>query len=335
MPHYTLSLDDTTIGQRLDTLIAQRLPAHSRVQIQGWIKDGYVTTVAGRALPNASFKSKTPLEIVIDAPEPATFTLAPDASLTLPILYEDDDLLVINKPTGLAVHPGAGNWQGTLVHALLAHTGGQLSDGGQDEDAQLTRPGIVHRLDKDTSGAMVVAKNNQAHFLLAKGLEERTVKRHYWALVWGMPNPLHGTIDTYIGRDARNRQKMSVQNNGGGKHAVTHYTTQQIFRLNDHVTISLVLCVLDTGRTHQIRVHMTHIGHAVLADPAYGERLMAKYRTKLPSDLQDLLKELPGQALHARELSFLHPMSGTALHFVAPPPPSLQAVIDYLERYQT
>lgn len=327
MPQYTISLDDSHIGQRLDSALSNALPTHSRAQIQGWIKNSHVATASGQILANASFKLKTPLEIVIDAPEPPSLDLSPDASLTLPIIYEDESLLVINKPTGLAVHPGAGHMQGTLVNALLAHTKGHLSDG-----SETGRPGIVHRLDKDTSGAMIVAKTNQAHYLLSKALGERTIKRHYWALVWGMPNPLHDTVDTQIGRDSRNRQKMTVLKTGG-KQAITHYTTQKIFRISNDLTISLVLCALDTGRTHQIRVHMAHVGHAVLCDPAYGERLMAKYRRKLPQDLQDLLAALPGQALHARELDFDHPLSGDALSFTADPPEPFQRVLDYLDTH--
>lgn len=327
MPQYTISLDDNHIGQRLDSALSTALPAHSRVQIQGWIKDGFVSAANGQTFSNASFKLKHAVDVIIDAPEPPSLDLTPDASLTLPILYEDDALLVINKPTGLAVHPGAGHMTGTLVNALLAHTQGHLSDG-----SDVGRPGIVHRLDKDTSGAMIVAKTNQAHYLLAKALEERTIKRHYWALVWGMPNPLQGTVETQIGRDTRNRQKMTVLKTGG-KLAITHYTTQKIYRISNDVTISLVLCVLDTGRTHQIRVHMSHIGHAVLCDPAYGERPMSKYRRKLPQDLQDLFAALPGQALHARELDFDHPFSGDHLSFTAEPPESFRKILDYLEHY--
>jgi 23S rRNA pseudouridine1911/1915/1917 synthase len=327
MPQYHISLDDTAIGQRLDSALSKALPDHSRVQIQGWIKDGHVSTAQGPILTSSSFKLKAPVDVIIDAPDAPSLELMPDASLTLPILFEDPHLLVINKPTGIAVHPGAGHWSGTLVHALLAHTQGTLSDGSAEG-----RPGIVHRLDKDTSGAMVVAKTNQAHYLLAKALQERHVKRHYWALVWGMPNPLQGTIETHIGRDTKHRQKMTVLKDGG-KHAVTHYTTQKIYRINDKITLSLVQCVLDTGRTHQIRVHMTHIGHAVVGDHTYGERMMAKHLRGLPTALQILIEALPGQALHAHELLFDHPLTGQAQHFTAPAPEPLQAVLDYLQTY--
>ena len=331
MPHYQITLDETAIGQRLDSALAQTLPLHSRVQIQGWIKDGCVTNAAThQVLKTASLKLKTALDVTIDAPEAPVLDLAPDASLTLPILFEDDHLLVINKPTGIAVHPGAGHWQGTLVHALLAHTNGVLSEGSAEG-----RPGIVHRLDKDTSGAMLVAKTDQAHFLLAKALQDRDVKRHYWALVWGMPNPLHGTIETQIGRDSKNRQKMGIPKDGGGKHAVTHYRTEKLYRINDKITLSRVLCVLDTGRTHQIRVHMTHIGHAVVGDHVYGERARAKHVRDLPLALQELIKALPGQALHAQELLFDHPLTHEPHHFTAPPPPEFAALLTYLETHYT
>lgn len=327
MPQYHIPLNDTQIGHRLDAALAAHLPGHSRVQIQNWIKDGHVAQDNGTILRTASLKLKVPMNIVIDAPDSPTLELVADASLTLPILYEDDALLVINKPTGVPVHPGAGHWQGTLVHALLAHTKGALSDGSEEG-----RPGIVHRLDKDTSGAMVVAKTNEAHFLLSKALQERTVKRVYQALVWGMPTPLRGTVDTQIGRDARHRQRMHVPPTGG-KHAVTHYHVTQVFRISDEITVSLMECTLETGRTHQIRVHATHIGHPVIGDKLYGERANARYLKKLPQDLQDYINALPGQALHARQLSFDHPTTQEPHSFTADAPQTFQNLLDALQAH--
>ena len=327
MPQYQFDLDETHIGKRLDAVLSQLLPLHSRVQIQGWIKDGHVRIAGSNSAPAPSLKLKQPVTLHIDAPEPPALQVQPDASLTLDIVYEDDVMLVVNKPVGLAVHPGAGRHDGTLVNALLAHTNGQLSEG-----SEAGRPGIVHRLDKDTSGLMLVAKTNQAHYLLAKALQDRTIKRHYLALLWGLPNPLHGTVESFIGRDPQHRQRMAVTS--GGKHAVTHYTTKQLFRLSDESLMTLVECRLETGRTHQIRVHMNHIDCPVMADPLYGHpHKIAKRASKLTPELKRLLAAMPGQALHAYSLSLQHPLNGTELHFEAAPPAAFAALLGELQSY--
>ncbi|HEY1097071.1 MAG TPA: RluA family pseudouridine synthase [Alphaproteobacteria bacterium] len=325
MPHYHLDLNETYLGKRLDAVLAQLLPLHSRVQIQDWIKAGHLSSVPAVTL-TPSLKLKQPLTVTIDAPDIPVFEVTADASIALDILYEDDYMLIINKPTGLAVHPGAGRHDGTLVNALLAHTKGALSDG-----SEAGRPGIVHRLDKDTSGVMMVAKTNQAHHLLAKALQARDIKRHYQCLVWGMPNPLQGTVDTQIGRDAQNRQRMRVLAEGG-KNAITHYNTQKIFRIGEGYTISQVHCQLETGRTHQIRVHMDHIGHAVLGDKSYGHKQTIQLIGKMPQHIRDLIGALPGQALHAFALRLPHPFTGEDLYFEAPPPASYNNLLEAIQK---
>jgi 23S rRNA pseudouridine1911/1915/1917 synthase len=325
MPQYHLPLDDTHVGKRLDAVLAQLLPLHSRVQIQEWIKNGYVRAEGFTGKISASLKFKQPFPIFIDAPDAVAFELESDASTVLDIIYEDEHLLILNKPIGLTVHPGAGRMQGTLVNALLAHTKGNLSEG-----SDVSRPGIVHRLDKDTSGLMMVAKTNQAHFLLAKALQARDIKRQYQTLVWGMPNPMHGTVSTQIGRDSQNRQRMTVLATGG-KTAVTHYTTQKIFQLGQGYAICQVMCQLETGRTHQIRVHLDHIGHAVLGDPTYGSRQKSRLLGKMPTPIQNLISALPGQALHAYALTLVHPLTGERLYFEVPPPAPFTNLVTALQ----
>lgn len=328
MPHYHLQLNDDHVGKRLDAVIAQLLPLHSRVQIQDWIKGGFVTSKPALKL-QPSLKLKQPVALTIDAPDEAVFHVVPDATIALDILYEDDHMIILNKPVGLSVHPGAGRHDGTLVNALMAYTKGHLSDGSEDG-----RPGIVHRLDKDTSGVMMVAKTNQAHFLLAKALQERHIKRHYQALVWGLPSPLHGTIETQIGRDPQNRQRMKVLDHGG-KHAITHYSTERIYRVGDGYMLSELTCHLDTGRTHQIRVHLDHIGHAVLGDPIYGTKQTMRLQGKMPPPIRDLITALPGQALHATSLTLQHPLTGADIYCEAPVPQSFKALQDALRLFMT
>lgn len=326
MPQYHLELNETHIGKRLDAVIAQLLPLHSRVQIQDWIKSGHVTSMPPVKL-QSSLKLKQPVALIIDAPDEAVFEIKEDASIALDVIYEDEHMLILNKPIGLTVHPGAGRHDGTLVNALLAHTKGHLSDGSEQG-----RPGIVHRLDKDTSGVMMVAKTNQAHFLLAKALQERTIKRHYCALVWGLPSPLQGTVDTQIGRDPQNRLRMAVMADGG-KHAVTHYTTENIYRVGEGYMISYVTCQLETGRTHQIRVHMDHIGHAVLGDPVYGTKQTMRLQGKMPQHIRDLISALPGQALHAFALTLTHPLTGEEIYCEAPPHKAFAQLHQALQDY--
>ncbi len=251
------------------------------------------------------------------APEPL-----PEA-IDLDIVYEDKALIVIDKPAGLVVHPAAGHETGTLVNALIAHCGESLSGIGG-----VKRPGIVHRLDKDTSGLLVVAKTDEAH----RGLSEQfaahgrdgRLERAYLAIVWGAPERRHGTIDAPIGRHGIAREKMSVAHRPGARAAVTHYDVERSF--GTPAFASLLRCRLETGRTHQIRVHMAHIGHPLLGDETYGKGFKASIR-KLPEKAQAALKTLGRQALHAAVLGFEHPLTGEPMHFESTPPADLAALI--------
>lgn len=322
MNERTIPYELTSLGERLDTMLATLMADVSRAQIQQWIKDGRVTDVDGKPITQSSLKLKKPLSILVTPPDRLPFAPpAPEERAPgLDIVYEDDCLLVVNKPVGLTVHPGAGQHSGTLVNMLLGHTDGNLSSMGTHE-----RPGIVHRLDKDTSGLLVVAKTNAAHAKLAASLQKRDMKRIYQAFAWSIPNPLQGTIDAPLGRDPKNRQRRAIL--PGGKHAVTHYKL-----LNTYARVaSLLECHLDTGRTHQIRVHLAHIGCPVMADPLYAGRFATR-RKHLPPEAQAALDALVGQALHAAHLSFPHPVTGEILSFTAPLPPTLQALREAIEK---
>ena len=282
-------------GQRLDKALAEA-SGLSRERIKALLEGGRVTLNGAPAGP-VRFKAAagTAFEIRV----PAAIPLAAAAQdIPLVVAYEDEHLIVIDKPAGLVVHPAAGNLDGTLVNALLHHCRGQLSGIGG-----VARPGIVHRIDKDTSGLLVVAKSDAAHEGLARQFADHSLERAYLALVAGLPLPLAGTVTGSIGRSNTNRKKMALVEAGRGKHAVTHYATLE--RLS---AAALVECRLETGRTHQVRVHMTSIGHPLLGDPAYG---------RTPAKLKALLAahSFARQALHAAVLGFIHPVSGAALRF--------------------
>ena len=236
-------------------------------------------------------------------------------------------MLVINKTVGMVVHPGAGNQNGTLVSALLYHCGDSLSGIGG-----VKRPGIVHRLDKDTSGLMVVAKNDRAHNGLAEQLVDRSLSRLYQALVWKEPTPIKGTINAPIGRDQKNRLKMSVRSHAVGREAITHYLREETFS----GIASLVTCKLQTGRTHQIRVHMQHLGHPLLGDPLYGlppqEQRSLMNRGGYEEEDRDFVMAFPRQALHAAGIQFIHPVSGEEMEFESDLPQDLQELLDLLRQ---
>lgn len=252
----------------------------------------------------------------LPAPTPA---LPQPEALPLDILYEDDALLVLNKPAGMVVHPAPGNPDGTLVNALIAHCGDSLTGIGGER-----RPGIVHRLDKDTSGVMVAAKTELALTRLSAAFAARDLEREYKALCWGLPNPAAGRIEGDIGRDPRERKRMAVVTRNG-KHAVTNY---QILR-NFGLAAALVTCRLETGRTHQIRVHMAHIGHPLIGDPVYLKRRPATAKL-LPEPARAFALDFPRQALHAETLGFSHPITRLPLRFSAPPPEDFSALADAL-----
>jgi 23S rRNA pseudouridine1911/1915/1917 synthase len=292
-------------GWRLDRALAAALPTLSRERVKALISSGEVRDQAGAQVRDPSSKAKAgDYEVRVPAPTPA-HNVAQD--IALEIVFEDDHLLVVDKPAGMVVHPAAGNLDGTLVNALLHHCAGRLSGIGG-----VARPGIVHRIDKDTSGLLVVAKTDVAHEGLAKQFAKHSIDRRYQAIVAGLPNPSEGSVDAPLARSSANRQKMAIVADGRGKRAVTHYRVVQALK-----EAALVECRLETGRTHQVRVHMTSIGHPLLGDPVYG-------RTRIVH--RDLLNQLDfkRQALHAAELGFVHPISKATLSFKSAVPSDMQ-----------
>lgn len=285
---------------RLDKVLAAKLTHFSRSKLQRWIKMGLVV-VNGQQVAD-KHKVKTGDEVVITPEQPHQIDLEPE-KIPLDIVYEDDDLLVVNKPQGMVVHPAPGHPDHTLVNALLYHCPLSTINGE-------FRPGIVHRIDKDTSGLLMVAKNDQAHRSLAAQLKAKTTKREYVALVHGRIKEEKGTIDAPLGRSHKDRKKQAIVE--GGRHAVTHFQVLERYR-----QYTLIKCRLETGRTHQIRVHMASIGHPLAGDPLYGPR-----------------KTLPGkgQYLHARLLGFVHPRTGKEMVFTAPLPAYFQQMIEKLRQ---
>ena len=305
-----LILPPESAGLRLDRALATSLPELSRARIQALLAEGRITK-DGVVSTDASARAKPGQSIVIDIPEAAA--AHPQAQeIPLAIVFEDEDMLVIDKQAGLVVHPGAGNPDKTLVNALLAHCAGRLSGIGG-----VKRPGIVHRLDKDTSGLMVVAKTDRAHASLAAQLQDRSLKRVYNAVVWGRPMPPAGRIEGNIGRSGSDRKRMALLQSGG-RPAVTHYRTLQLLK-----GASVVECRLETGRTHQIRVHMASLGHPLVGDPVYGRRGISK---NLPAGTPAFSR----QALHATQISFRHPVSGLELCYSSPVPQDLRTLIAHL-----
>jgi len=291
-------------GWRLDRALADAIPTMSRERIKALIAGGKVRNAAGAAVRDPSAKAASGATFVLEIPEP---TPAHNEAQDIPleIAFEDEHLIVIDKPAGLVVHPAAGNFDGTLVNALLHHCGGSLSGIGG-----VARPGIVHRIDKDTSGLMVAAKTDRAHEGLAKQFAAHSIDRRYRAIVSGHPAPPAGTVDAPLARSPANRKKIAIV--AGGKRAVTHYRT--IEPLKD---AALVECRLETGRTHQVRVHMASIGHSLLGDPVYGR----------PKESQRaVLKRLEfhRQALHAAHLGFRHPITSATLAFESKMPADMQ-----------
>ena len=319
---YKFTVSEEQNVKRVDHFIVEELPTFSRTKISKLIKEGALL-VNNQAIEESSKKISFGDVIELTVPEPvATDLQAQDISLD--VVYEDDDLLVINKPIGMVVHPGAGNPDGTLVNALLHHCKGNLS-GINGE----LRPGIVHRIDKDTSGLLVVAKNDIAHNVLAKQFEDHSIQRTYLAFVWGMPKPIHGRIETLIGRSKYNRQKMSADV-GSGKDAITNYKTLEVFKGKTIPDISLIECKLETGRTHQIRVHLAHKGNPILGDQMYGKKIR-KIRD-LDEELSVVLENINFQALHAQSVGFLHPKSDQELFFTTELPKDLLNLQKMLKR---
>ncbi|MCA1908991.1 MAG: RluA family pseudouridine synthase [Magnetospirillum sp.] len=306
-------------GLRLDKWLSSRLPELSRTRIKGLIDDGRVGLI-GQTITDASARVKPGQDFVVAVPPDRPADPVPQ-DIPLSIAYEDDDLIVVDKPAGLVVHPAPGSPDQTLVNALLAHCGESLSGIGG-----VKRPGIVHRIDKDTSGLLVVAKNDRAHHGLAEQFAIHSLERVYRALVWGTPIPREGEITGNIGRSPQDRKKMAIVSHGG-KPALTRYRVLKSFAGG---AVSLVECRLATGRTHQIRVHMTSIGHPLVGDQVYGRTRTAKQKA-LPDDARQALTSFPRQALHASVLGFNHPISGVMLRFESPIPIDINELVSYLE----
>lgn len=309
-------IEPADAGKRLDKALAERLTDFSRARLQGLIAEGHVRL--GEAVEtNAARKLRGGERIVIDLPPPEPAVPQGEA-IPLQIAYEDADLIVINKPAGMVVHPSNGHETGTLVHALIAHCGDSLSGING-----VLRPGIVHRLDKDTSGLLVVAKNDKAHRGLADQFADhgRTgpLERRYLALVWGQLPRKTGTIDAAITRSTQNREKMVVSRAERARFAITHYEVIDEFARDGQVLVSLIACRLETGRTHQIRVHLAHIGHPLLGDALYGSGFRTREKF-LSSKAQAALTKLARQALHAELLGFEHPKTGEVMEFSVEPP---------------
>lgn len=308
-------------NMRLDKFLALKLPEISRARLQKLVIGGYVALDETLLIDNAH-KVKTGDTYVVTIP-PAEEAEPTPENIALDIVYEDADLLVVNKPAGMTVHPAAGAWHGTLVNALLYHCADDLSGIGG-----VKRPGIVHRIDKDTSGLLVVAKNDFAHQALSEQFAAHSIERTYYALVYGVPNPLNGTIVGNIGRSSFDRKKMAIVESGG-KPAVTHYQTRQIF---GHAA-ALLQCNLETGRTHQIRVHLSSKGHALIGDQVYVKN--KKSEIMLPADLKTAVNNFPRQALHAKSLGFIHPRTGQQMQFDSTLPDDMQNLLSHLQAFAT
>lgn len=326
--HLTVAGDDA--GQRLDRVLAAHIADLSRSRLKALVLAGHVT-IGGRTILDPGHKVNVgdALAVAVPAPEPA---VPEGENIPLSIVYEDDDVIVIDKPAGLVVHPAAGHWTGTLVNALIAHCGESLSGIGG-----VRRPGIVHRLDKDTTGLLVVAKNDNAHRALTAQFADhgRTgpLTRRYLAFVWGAPREPRGTVDRPIDRHPHARDKMAVRETG--REAITHWQVLERYPGPDGQPVaSLVECRLETGRTHQIRVHLAAIGHPLIGDEIYGPGFRTK-AAKLEKNAREAVETLGRQALHAHILGIEHPTSAKFLEFKSPLPPDLVRLRHALAPEQT
>lgn len=315
---YSAEVTQEDKGMRLDKFLTVGLGQFSRSQIQKLINDGNVLADEV-VISDCAFRVKIGDVFQIYVP-PAQEAVPQAENISLDVVYEDDDLIVVNKPAGMTVHPAPGNYSGTLVNALLYHCQGQLSGIGG-----IKRPGIVHRIDKDTSGLLVVAKNDMAHHSLSEQFAEHSIARSYRAFVYGVPNPLSGKIEGNIGRSKFDRKKMAVVLSGG-KTAVTNYKTLEVF--NNAVT--LIECRLETGRTHQIRVHMSNNGNALIGDQLYVKN--KKESVLLPEEVKRYVNRFPRQALHAKSLGFDHPRTHEKMFFDSILPVDLQELYEILAK---
>lgn len=311
-------------GGRLDVFVSEHLPGISRSLARKLITDGHVTVNSSTQRPSYKVQLRDRVSVIVPPPEPTDIRAE---EIPLDIVYEDQHIIVVNKAAGMTVHPAPGSDSGTLVNAILAHSDDLSGVGGVE------RPGIVHRLDKDTSGLLVVAKTDQAHRLLQEQIQRRTAERRYSALVWGETRFNEAVVEAPIGRHPTNRQKMAVIKDTArytAREAVTKLTVTERYP-----GFTLLEAKLDTGRTHQIRVHCSFIGHPVVGDPSYGgtkRALPGSYGKLQQAELSGLVQSLRGQALHAFSLSFDHPVTGDRLSFEAPAPGDMQALISWLRK---
>ena len=309
-------ISEEEAGKRVDRFLAEQELGCSRSYLQKLITGDHVSVNGVR--PKVSYMVRPGDQIVICLPEPVPMHLDPE-DIPLDIFFEDEHLLVLNKPPEMVVHPAAGHRTGTLVHALLHHCDNLSGIGG------VLKPGIVHRLDKDTSGLLVVAKDDATHRELSRQFGERTIVRTYFALVWGTPKTPEGRIEAPIGRSATDRKKMAVTEKGKGRYAATKYRIAEQFDF-----LSMLSLRLETGRTHQIRVHMSHIGHPVFGDPKYSgrEKHLKGIAPECRIQARNLLKQMPRQALHAATLGFVHPKTGAQVEFSSEMPEDMKGLVD-------
>ncbi len=322
--HHRIICDPGQEPYRLDKFLMDRLPNVTRNKVQQGIKDGFVKVNGQEVKPN--FKVKANDEIVVALPEPPRETEIIPENIPLNIIFEDDDLLVVNKEAGMVVHPAYNNWSGTLVNALTYHFK-QLPTMKDNEG----RPGLVHRIDKDTSGLLVIAKSEKAMSGLAKQFFDHSIERTYYALVWGVPKEEMGTIDVNLGRSEKDRRvTVAIEDGSRGRHAITHFKL-----LEDLRYVSLLQCNLETGRTHQIRAHMKYLGSPLFNDATYGgDRIIKGTQfSKYKAFVENAFKLMPRQALHAKSLGFTHPVSGEFMQFNSDLPEDFTAVLEKWKNY--
>jgi 23S rRNA pseudouridine1911/1915/1917 synthase len=317
-----LIVKESEIDQRVDVFINKQESSLSRTRIKNLILKEKLK-INDSIITNPSKKLNIGDEIQLEIPEPKKASLKP-YNYKLNIIYEDHDLLVIDKSAGISIHPGAGNYDNTIVNALMSYSGENLSNIGDE-----LRPGIVHRIDKDTSGLIVVAKNNISHEHLSNQFNKHTIKRIYQTLIWGKLRPQTGIIETLITRSSKNRQLMEVGFTKGKK-AITNYKTLEVFENKNSPTLSLIECKLKTGRTHQIRVHMSYKGNNILGDKKYKKKF--KKIKNINSDLEKMILNLDRQFLHAKVLGFIHPKSGKELEFTSILPQELEKLLKILRK---
>ena len=319
----TFSVEEIGNNPRLDKFLAAKFNDITRTQIKKIIISKNLS-INNKIVSSPSQKVRIGDKISFSISENKNEYIKPE-KIKIDIVYEDNDLIVLDKPSGIVVHPGAGNKSGTLVNGLVYHYNKNLSDLNG-----IYRPGIVHRIDKETSGLIVVAKNNFSHAKLAKQFSDHTIKRKYLALIWGVLRPLKGKIITLISRSKKNRQLMAVSEISGKK-AITNYKTLKVFANDEIPKISLVECVLETGRTHQIRVHLSHKGNGLIGDKKYGKQKKMKFK-KINKKVEEVLKNFNRQALHAQSLGFTHPSKNRQIEFGSKLPQDFKKILDILEK---